>query len=248
VFQRQQEPRTRAQMFREEMGQTVNHAMRAAGLAAGGLRTVGSQMAPAAERLRSAAARRWAEFNEAAGMAGRMPGMTGRMPGMGGRLPGMGGQMPSGGEDGMPRGVAGRMARGVAARRPAGAAGRRPRGDARRGRTAQQRRSLPRMMTLIASGAAVGMAAAALMRRRRQQWEQYPGRMMEPVGQAESAGMAEGVGMEEDIGMEPAAGVEERPGQEAAGQTPPEAGAMPPTGMGEEQESLRGRTGPRPPG
>ena len=247
MFQRQQEPRTRAQMFREEMGQTVNHAMRAAGLAAGGLRVAGSQMAPAADRIRSAAARRWAEFNEAAGIAGRMPGgMAGRMPG------GMAGRTPADGEDRMPRGVAGRMpggmagrmARGVAARRPGGAAGRPPRGVARRGRKAQQRRSLPRMVTLIAGGAAVGMAAAALMRRRRQQWEEYPGRMMEPVGQAES------LGMEEDIGMEEAIGVEERPGQEpeAVGRTQPETGPTPSMGMEEEEETLRGRTGPPPPG
>ncbi|HLV59627.1 MAG TPA: hypothetical protein VKY81_12300 [Natronosporangium sp.] len=238
MFQRQQEPRTRAQMFREEMGQTVNHAMRAAGLAAGGLRTAGSQMAPAADRIRSAAARRWAEFNEAARMAGRMPG-------------GMAGRPPADGEDRVPRGVAGRMARGVAGGRPGGEAGRRPRGVARGGRKAQQRRSFPRMATLIAGGAAVGMAAAALMRRRRQQWQEYPGRMMEPVGQAEGVGMEESAGMEEeDIGMAEAVGVEERPGPEpgAVGRTQPETGATPPVGMAEEEETLRGRTGPPPPG
>lgn len=75
MFQKQHElaARTRGQLFRDEMSQTVNHAMRAAGHAAGGMRAARSQMAPAAHRARLAASRRWAEFNEAAAVAGRAP-------------------------------------------------------------------------------------------------------------------------------------------------------------------------------
>lgn len=71
MFQKQPEQtRTRGELFREELGQTVDHAMRAAGHAAGGLREARTRMAPAAGRFRDAASQRWAEFNRAAGEPG----------------------------------------------------------------------------------------------------------------------------------------------------------------------------------
>lgn len=84
MFQKQHGAvRTRGQLFRDEMSQTVNHAMRAAGHAAGGMREARAEMAPAAHRFRSAASQRWMEFNEAAAAAGRAP----RMPARGQRAP-----------------------------------------------------------------------------------------------------------------------------------------------------------------
>lgn len=57
---RQKQAQSRRQMMRAELGETVDHAMRAAGHAAGGIReTVGPRLAPAASRMRSAAADGW---------------------------------------------------------------------------------------------------------------------------------------------------------------------------------------------
>lgn len=71
---RQKQARTRSQLMRAELGETVDHAVRAAGHAAGGIReTVGPRLGPAADRMRSAAADGWgstlaalAPLNEAA--------------------------------------------------------------------------------------------------------------------------------------------------------------------------------------
>lgn len=65
----EQQPRTRGQQFREEMNESVNHAMRAAGHAAGGARSARTQMAPRMQQARVMASQRWAAFNEAAATA-----------------------------------------------------------------------------------------------------------------------------------------------------------------------------------
>jgi hypothetical protein len=71
---RQERARTRGQLLRQELGETMDHAMRAAGHAAGGMRAAGAQMAPAAGRVRNAASHRWettvAAFNDTTGMTG----------------------------------------------------------------------------------------------------------------------------------------------------------------------------------
>lgn len=72
---RQDDARTRAQLLREELAETVDHAMKAAGHAASGVRSAGVQMAPAAGRFRDAASQRWetavAAFNDTSSMTGR---------------------------------------------------------------------------------------------------------------------------------------------------------------------------------
>jgi hypothetical protein len=61
---KQARPRTRAQLIRSELGESMIHARRAAGHAATGMRAAGGQMAPVAERAREAATQRWSAFNE----------------------------------------------------------------------------------------------------------------------------------------------------------------------------------------
>jgi hypothetical protein len=74
LFQkRQNEARTRARLFRQEVGETMDHAVKAAGHAAVGMRAAGTRMAPATSRVRDAAAQRWeatvAAFNDTTGMS-----------------------------------------------------------------------------------------------------------------------------------------------------------------------------------
>lgn len=82
MFQaRQDKDRTRGQLLREELGESVDHALRAAGHAAGGVRAASAQMRPTAERMREAASHRWestmAAFHDA-DTAGRTTGKGGR--------------------------------------------------------------------------------------------------------------------------------------------------------------------------
>jgi hypothetical protein len=60
--------RTRSQLMREELSESLDHAVRAAGHAASGMRSAGEQMAPVAGRVRDAASQRWgstmAAFND----------------------------------------------------------------------------------------------------------------------------------------------------------------------------------------
>lgn len=65
--------KTRAQLMRDELGESFDHAMRAAGHAAGGVKAASSQVAPAAGKFKEVASQRWdatlAAFNEAADQA-----------------------------------------------------------------------------------------------------------------------------------------------------------------------------------
>lgn len=74
MFQtRQDEARTRARLLREELGETLDHAVKAAGHAAVGMRAASARMAPTASRVRDAASQRWeatvAAFNDTTGMS-----------------------------------------------------------------------------------------------------------------------------------------------------------------------------------
>jgi hypothetical protein len=78
LFQtKQREARTRSQLVRYELGETLDHAMRAAGHAADGFRAAGVQMMPAASRFRGAASQRWedtvAAFNAPTRTMARRP-------------------------------------------------------------------------------------------------------------------------------------------------------------------------------
>lgn len=69
--QRQDGSRTRSQLMREELGESVDHAVRAAGHAASGVRSARAQMAPVAGKFRETATQRWgatmAAFNDVSG-------------------------------------------------------------------------------------------------------------------------------------------------------------------------------------
>lgn len=68
---RRNETKTRAELLRSELGESWDHALRAAGHAAGGVRaTVGPKLGPAAGQVRSAAASGWGSARAALRPAG----------------------------------------------------------------------------------------------------------------------------------------------------------------------------------
>lgn len=68
---RRNETKSRGELLRAELGESWDHALRAAGHAAGGVRAaVGPRVAPAAERVRGAAGSRWASTKSALAPAG----------------------------------------------------------------------------------------------------------------------------------------------------------------------------------
>jgi hypothetical protein len=166
LFRERQEEaaRTRTQLLREELSDSLDHAVKAAGHAAGGLRAAGVQMAPAASRFRDAASQRWeatvAAFNDTGGMSTR---------------------------DIRAMKKARKLQR---ARRMQQARGPLLARTSRRRRRRSGRR-MPRMMGLLAAGMAVGAATAMVLRRRRQQWEEYDAtEALETVGAAGAAAEA----------------------------------------------------------
>ncbi len=68
---RRASPRSRAELIRSELNESMIHARRAAEHAASGMRAARAQMAPAAERARMAAMQRWMASNEAENGPGR---------------------------------------------------------------------------------------------------------------------------------------------------------------------------------
>lgn len=153
--------RTRAQLVREELSESLDHAVKAATHAASGIRSAGVQMAPAAGRFRDTASQRWeatvAAFNDTSGMSGQ-------------DLRAM------------------RKARKLQRARRLSQAGGPILVRTARKRSRRGSRRTPRMMGLLAAGMAVGAATAMVLRRRRQQWEEYDA--TEALAAAGAAGAA----------------------------------------------------------
>lgn len=70
IRSQQEQVKKRAQLMRDELGESFDHAMRAAGHAASGVKAASAQVRPTADRFREAASQRWdatvTAFNDAA--------------------------------------------------------------------------------------------------------------------------------------------------------------------------------------
>ncbi|HLU46175.1 MAG TPA: hypothetical protein VKZ67_14360 [Natronosporangium sp.] len=148
MFKQQQQQMSHTRMIREELGQSLEHAKRAANHAASGIgEMMGPRMTPMAERMR-AGTRRKDNGGRGRMMSGRM--MSERL--MGGR---MNGDRMNGGRTGMMAELTQRQL-----------------SRQKKKKQKQQRRG--RMMTMLAAGVAMGAMTAFIMRRRRQrEWEEY---------------------------------------------------------------------------
>lgn len=162
---------TYGQLTRAELGETVGHARRAAGHAAGGLRdSVGPRVAPATERMRQVAADRLASYGVALVPLGEQASTKEpRASKAGSKMA----KMPK-----MPK-----------------APGSRAAGATRDGSTAKTRNGsrLPRKAAMLAGGVALGAFAAYLLRQQRQQqWGEFEAtEPAEPVVDEEEEAMTD---------------------------------------------------------